>query len=56
MVSTSANISKDPTSNSLAEVKKIFNDPDVAVYAHDNGNALNPSSIIDLKSMEYIRE
>ena len=56
MVSTSANISKDPTPNSLTEVKKIFNDPDVAVYAHDNGNALKPSSIIDLKSMEYIRE
>jgi hypothetical protein len=26
------------------------------VYAHDNGGALKPSSIIDLKTMEYIRE
>ena len=56
MVSTSANISNFPTSNSLDEVKKIFDDPDVAVYAHDNGDALKPSSIIDLKTMEYIRE
>ena len=56
MVSTSANISNFPTSNSLDEVKKIFDDPDVAVYAHDNGDALKPSSIIDLNSMEYIRE
>lgn len=56
MVSTSANISNFPTSDSLDEVKKIFDDPDVAVYAHDNGGALKPSSIIDLKTMEYIRE
>jgi len=56
MVSTSANISNFPTPNSLDEVKKIFDDPDVAVYAHDNGDALKPSSIIDLKTMEYIRE
>jgi L-threonylcarbamoyladenylate synthase len=56
MVSTSANISNFPTSISLDEVKKIFDDPDVAVYAHDNGDALKPSSIIDLKTMEYIRE
>jgi len=56
MVSTSANISNFPTLNSLDEVKKIFDDPDVAVYAHDNGDALKPSSIIDLKTMEYIRE
>ena len=56
MVSTSANISNFPTSNSLDEVKKTFDDPDVAVYAHDNGDALKPSSIIDLKTMEYIRE
>ena len=56
MVSTSANISNFPTSYSLDEVKKIFDDPDVAVYAHDNGDALKPSSIIDLKTMEYIRE
>ena len=56
MVSTSANISNFPTSNSLDEVKKIFDDPDVAVYAHNNGDALKPSSIIDLKTMEYIRE
>ena len=56
MVSTSANISNFPTLNSLDEVKKIFVDPDVAVYAHDNGDALKPSSIIDLKTMEYIRE
>jgi L-threonylcarbamoyladenylate synthase len=56
MVSTSANISNFPTSNSLDEVKKTFDDPDVAVYAHNNGDALKPSSIIDLKTMEYIRE
>jgi len=56
MVSTSANISNFPTPNSLDEVKKIFDDPDVAVYAHNNGDALKPSSIIDLKTMEYIRE
>tara|TARA_B100001175_G_C19300846_1_gene538160 strand:+ start:19 stop:576 length:558 start_codon:yes stop_codon:yes gene_type:complete len=56
MVSTSANISKLPTPDLLAEVKEIFNDPDVAVYAHHNGDALKPSSIIDLKTMEYIRE
>ena len=56
MVSTSANISNFSTSNSLDEVKKTFDDPDVAVYAHDNGGALKPSSIIDLKTMEYIRE
>ena len=56
MVSTSANISNFPTSDSLDEVKKIFDDPGVAVYAHDNGDALKPSSIIDLKTMEYIRE
>ena len=56
MVSTSANISNFPTPKSLDEVKKIFDDPDVAVYAHDNGDALKPSSIIDLKTMEYIRE
>jgi L-threonylcarbamoyladenylate synthase len=56
MVSSSANISNFPTPNSLDEVKKIFDDPDVAVYAHDNGGALKPSSIIDLKTMEYIRE
>ena len=40
----------------LAEVKKTFNDPDVAVYAHDNGDAHKPSAIIDLDTMEYIRE
>ena len=56
MVSTSANISNFPTPNSLDEVKKTFDDPDVAVYAHNNGDALKPSSIIDLKTMEYIRE
>ena len=56
MVSTSANISEFPTPNMLAEVKKTFNDPDVAVYAHDNGDALKPSAIIDLDTMEYIRE
>ena len=56
MVSTSANISKFPTPDSPAEVKEIFNDSDVAVYAHDNGDALKPSSIIDLETMEYIRE
>tara|TARA_Y100000385_G_scaffold237851_1_gene252631 strand:- start:761 stop:1318 length:558 start_codon:yes stop_codon:yes gene_type:complete len=56
MVSTSANISNSPTPNLLDEVKEIFSDPDVAVYAHDKGNALKPSSIIDLETMEYIRE
>ena len=56
IISTSANISNFPTPNSLDEVKKIFDDPDVAVYAHNNGDALKPSSIIDLKTMEYIRE
>ena len=56
MVSTSANISNFPTPNLLAEVKEIFNNSDVAVYAHDNGDASKPSSIVDLKTMEYIRE
>ena len=56
MVSTSANISKFPTPDLLSEVKKIFNDSDVAVYAHHNGDALKPSPIIDLETMEYIRE
>tara|TARA_B100000287_G_scaffold431163_1_gene487878 strand:- start:1060 stop:1617 length:558 start_codon:yes stop_codon:yes gene_type:complete len=56
MVSTSANISNSPIINSLDDVKKTFNDSQVAVYAHDNGDALKPSAIIDLKSMEYIRE
>jgi len=56
MVSTSANISNFPTPSLLDEVKEIFDDPDVAAYAHDNGGALKPSSIIDLNTMEYIRE
>ncbi len=56
MVSTSANISNFPTPSLLSEVKEIFDDPGVAVYAHDNGGALKPSAIIDLKTMEYIRE
>ena len=56
MVSTSANISNLPTPNSIDAIKKIFNDSDVAVYAHDNGDASKPSSIVDLNSMEYIRE
>ena len=56
MVSTSANISNLPTPNSIDDIKKIFNDSDVAVYAHDNGDAAKPSAIIDLKTMEYIRE
>ena len=56
MVSTSANISNLPTPNSIDDIKKIFNDSDVAVYAHDNGDASRPSSIVDLNSMEYIRE
>ena len=56
MVSTSANISNFPTPSLLAEVKEIFKDSDVAVYAHDNGDAVRPSAIIDLKTMEYIRE
>ena len=56
MVSTSANISNLPTPNSIDDIKKIFNDIDVAVYAHDKGDASKPSTIIDLNSMEYIRE
>ena len=56
MVSTSANISGHDTPTDLKNVIDIFPDPEVAVYAYGNGEASKPSSIIDLKSMEYIRE
>jgi len=56
MVSTSANISNVPTSTNLDEVLAIFQDHDVALYNFDNGSAIKPSSIIDLKTMDYIRE
>ena len=56
MVSTSANISNQPTPKSLAEVSTIFKDPDVAIYNHKNGIAKKPSSIINLNTMEYLRE
>ena len=56
MVSTSANITNVPTSTNLDEVLAIFQDHDVALYNFDNGSAIKPSSIIDLKTMDYIRE
>ena len=56
MVSTSANISNVPTSTNLDEVLAIFQDHDVALYNFDNGSAIKPSSIIDLKTMDCIRE
>ena len=56
MVSTSANRSNSLTSTSLKKVLEIFQDDDVALYDFDNGSARKPSSIIDLKTMEYIRE
>jgi len=56
MVSTSANISNVPTSTNLDEVLAIFQDHDVALYNFDNGSAIKPSSIINLKTMDYIRE
>ena len=56
MVSTSANISNQATPSSAAEALQIFPEPEVALYDFDNGSAKKPSSIIDLKTMDYIRE
>ena len=55
MVSTSANITIFP-SKKLEDIAEIFADPDVAFYYFENGKSKKPSSIIDLNSMEYIRE
>ena len=56
MVSTSANISNLPTPKKLEDIAEIFADPNVAFYYFENGKSKKPSSIIDLNSMEYIRE
>ena len=56
MVSTSANISNVPTSTNPAEALEIFPESDVALYDFENGSANKPSAIIDLKTMDYIRE
>ena len=56
MVSTSANISNQATPSSAAEALQIFPEPEVALYDFENGSAKKPSSIIDLKTMDYIRE
>tara|TARA_B100001113_G_scaffold244988_1_gene201584 strand:- start:1156 stop:1713 length:558 start_codon:yes stop_codon:yes gene_type:complete len=56
MVSTSANISNLPTPKKLEDIAKIFPDPDVAFYYFENGESKKPSSIIDLNTMDYIRE
>ncbi len=56
MVSTSANISNLPTPKKLEDIAEIFSDPDVAFYYYENGKLKKPSSIIDLNTMEYIRE
>jgi tRNA A37 threonylcarbamoyladenosine synthetase subunit TsaC/SUA5/YrdC len=56
MVSTSANISNRQTPIDIEEIMKIFSDNDVAVYAHENGEAIKPSTIIDIRTMEFIRE
>ena len=56
MVSTSANISNLPTPKKLEDIAKIFPDPDVAFYYFENGESKKPSSIIDLNTMNYIRE
>ena len=56
MVSTSANISNQPTPITAAEALEIFPEPDVALYDFENGSANKPSAIIDLKTMDYIRE
>ena len=56
MVSTSANISNLPTPKNLEDIAEIFSDPDVAFYYFENGKSKKPSSIIDLNTMEYIRE
>tara|TARA_B100000676_G_scaffold106343_1_gene106341 strand:- start:5137 stop:5694 length:558 start_codon:yes stop_codon:yes gene_type:complete len=56
MVSTSANISNLPIPKKLEDIAKLFTDPDVAFYYFENGESKKPSSIIDLNTMEYIRE
>ena len=56
MVSTSANISNLPTPKRPEDIAKTFDDPDVAFYYFNNGGSKKPSSIIDLNTMEYIRE
>jgi L-threonylcarbamoyladenylate synthase len=56
MVSTSANISNQPIPITAAEAIEIFPEPDVALYDFGNGTAKKPSAIIDLKTMDYIRE
>tara|TARA_B100001113_G_C20976176_1_gene564024 strand:+ start:158 stop:715 length:558 start_codon:yes stop_codon:yes gene_type:complete len=56
MVSTSANISNLPTPKNLEDIAEIFSDSDVAFYYFENGKSKKPSSIIDLNTMEYIRE
>ena len=56
MVSTSANISNLPIPKKLEDIAEIFSDPDVAFYYFENGKSKKPSSIIDLSTMEYIRE
>ena len=56
MVSTSANISNTQTPIDIEEIMKIFSDNDLAVYAHENGEAKKPSTIIDMRTMEFIRE
>ena len=53
---TSANISNQATPSSAAEALQIFPEPEVALYDFENGSAKKPSSIIDLKTMDYIRE
>ena len=45
-----------PTSKTLDEIEKNFSDPDVGIYYFKNGNLKKPSAIIDLNSMEYVRE
>jgi L-threonylcarbamoyladenylate synthase len=56
MVSTSANISNQATPSSAAEALQIFPEPEVALFDFENGLAKKPSAIIDLKTMDYIRE
>ena len=56
MVSTSANISNQPTPITAAEALEIFTEPDIALYDFENGSANKPSAIIDLKTMGYLRE
>ena len=56
MISSSANISNLPTPKKLEDIAEIFSDSDVAFYYFENGKSKKPSSIINLSSMEYIRE